>query len=76
MLSAALPHSKGNLVGFALHNPDVHINVSDILCEGAAGSLHSDDAGFYVDVDALWDFELFGLEDVPHLRENSKSISY
>ena len=67
MLAATLPDSEGDLVGLALEDPDVHVDVTDILRQRSAGALDGDDAGLDVDGNPLRNVEFFGLEDVPHL---------
>jgi hypothetical protein len=41
--------------------------MTDVFCEGAAGTGDCDEAGLDGDRDALRDVEFFSLEDVPHL---------
>ena len=67
VLPAALPNREGNTVDLALHQPDVDISVSEVLREGATGALDGNLAGLDGDFNTLWNVELFGLEDVPHL---------
>ena len=67
MFTSTLPDSKCDLVGLALEQPDVHVDMTDIFCEGTARSCDSDEAGLDGNRDALRDVEFFGLEDVPHL---------
>ena len=67
MLAAALPHSEADLVVLSLLEPDVHVDVTDILRQRAAGALNGNEAGLDVDGDSLGDGEFFGLEDVAHL---------
>ena len=68
MLAAALPHRECDLVRLrALDKPDVHVDVADVLDERPPRAGHLDLARLDLDVDALGDLELFGLEDVPHL---------
>jgi len=42
MLPASLPYSQSDLVALALEQPDVHINVTDILVESAPRALDGD----------------------------------
>ena len=67
MLAAALPHSKADLVVLSLLEPDVHVDMTDILRQRPAGALNGNEAGLDVDGDSLGDGEFFGLEDVAHL---------
>ena len=67
MLTAALPYCECHLVGLALLQPDVHVDVTDILRQRSTRALDGDDAGLDVDGNPLRDVEFFGLEDVPHL---------
>jgi len=66
MFPSSLPNSKRNFGTFALDQPDVHVDVLDVLCEGTARASHGNDTGFDGHGDSLWDVEFFGLEDVPH----------
>lgn len=68
MLATTLPYCEGDLVRLALHQPDVHINVSDILGQCAAGTLDRDKARLDLDGNPLGNVQFFGLEDVPHLQ--------
>lgn len=70
MLSAALPYCECNLVRLALLQPDVHVDMADILVESTPRAFDSDQPGLDGDFHTLWDVEFFGLEDVPHLRIN------
>lgn len=74
VLAAALPYREGDLVGLALQQPDVHVDVADILVQGSAGTLDRDETGLDVDFNTLGNVELFGLEDVPHLKRSSVSV--
>ena len=67
MLPAALPHTEGNPVDLALDQTDVNIGVPEVLGQCATGTLDSHKARLDGDFNTLWDFELFSLEDVPHL---------
>ena len=67
MLTATLPYCKRNLVRLALLEPDVHVDVTDILRQLSAGTRYGDETGLDADFNAGWNVELFGLEDVPHL---------
>jgi len=68
MLPSSLPNGERNFGAFALDQPDVHVDMLDVLCEGTAGASYRNDTGFEGHGDSLWDFEFFGLEDVPHLE--------
>ena len=47
MLPATLPDGEGDLGGaLGFHQPDVHVDVSDILDEAASRTFNSDDTGF------------------------------
>lgn len=65
---ATLPYRQGDLVGLARKEPDVHINVADILRQGSPGALDGNLTGLYGDLDSLGNVELLGLENVLHLR--------
>jgi len=68
VLPATLPDSKSNLgraLGF--HQPDVHVDVSDILDEVTARTLDGDDTRLDGNVNTLRDIEFFCRVDVPHL---------
>ena len=67
MLATALPYREADLVRLSLLNPDVHVNVPDILGQRSTGALDGNEAGLDVHGDTLGDGEFFGLEDVPHL---------
>ena len=67
MLAAALPHSEADLVVLSLLEPDVHVDMTDILRQRPAGALNGNEAGLDVNGDSLGDGEFFGLEDVAHL---------
>ena len=68
MLASTLPNSKSDLVGrLALEEPDVHVDMTNIFCEGPAGPCDGNEAGLNGNRDALRNVEFFGLEDVPHL---------
>ena len=75
MLSTSLPYCKRDLIALALDQPDIHVDVTDILRQCSAGTSDSDEAGLDVDGDSLRNVELFGLEDVPHLRQMAKSLA-
>ena len=72
MLAATLPYRKADFVVLALLEPNVHVDMTNILREGSAGALHGDETGLDIDGDSLWDIELFSLEDVPHLVSKYK----
>lgn len=60
MLPATLPNGEGNLGSvLRFHQPDVHVDVSDILDEGTPWTLNSDDTGLDGNVDAFRDLEFF-----------------
>jgi len=61
MLPSTLPDSKKNLVGRALGEPDIHINVSDILRECSSRTSDRNDAGLDGDLDALRNVKFFCL---------------
>ena len=68
MLPAALPNSESNLgVALVFHQPDVHVDVSDILDENTPWTLDGDDTGLDGNVNTLGDIEFFCRVDVPHL---------
>ena len=67
MLAATLPYGKADLVVLALLQPDVHVDVTDILGQRSTRALNGNEAGLDVHGDTLGDGEFFGLEDVPHL---------
>ena len=68
MLPAALPNGESNFGGaLGFHQPDVHIDMSDILDEGTPWTLNGDDTGLDGNVDAFRDIELFCRVNVPHL---------
>ena len=71
---AALPDSQSDHSSFALHYPDIHIDMSDILGQSSPGSSDWDKARFDCNINAGGDFEFFGFEDVPHL-EKGRSVS-
>ena len=76
MLPATLPDGESNL-GTVLdfNQPDVHVDVSDILDELTPWTLDGDDTRLDVNVNALGDIEFFCRVDVPHLlRRVSKPI--
>jgi hypothetical protein len=76
MFTSTLPDRKSDLVGrLSLDQPDVHVNMTDILCEGATGTCDADEARLYGNGDALGDVEFFSLEDVPHLARSRMSKS-
>lgn len=68
MLAATLPHCEGDFVCLPLQQPDVHVNMADVLSEGSSWSSDRNEAGLDGDFNTLWNVELFGLEDVPHLK--------
>jgi len=70
MFPAALPDSECDLIGLSFHETDVHIDMTDILLQCAAGSCYCDEAGLDRNLNALGNVEFFGLKDVPHLRES------
>ena len=68
MLASTLPYSESNLRCLALDQSYVHVYVADIFREGAARPSDGNDTGLDGNFDARGDFELFCLEDVPHLK--------
>lgn len=72
MLATALPNSKSDLVGLALDEANVHVDMADILGERRSWARHLDKAGLDFDSDTFRDLEFFGLEDVPHLCKVTK----
>jgi hypothetical protein len=48
--------------------------MADILDKFSAGASHFNEAGFDGNRDTFWDFEYFGLKDVPHLCGESASV--
>ena len=72
MLPATLPDRQGDSVDLALHQPDIDIGVSEVLREGTTGTLNGDEAGLDGDFNAIWNIELFGLENVPHLQRKRR----
>lgn len=50
MLPSALPYSESDLVGLALDQPDVHVDMADILGQSAAGTLDGDETRFNGDL--------------------------
>lgn len=74
VLAATLPNCECDLVRLALGEPDVHVDVTDILRQGSARARDLDEAGLDAHFDPLRDVELFGLEDVPHLKRPSVSV--
>jgi len=75
MFPTSLPDSQGNFCGLSLKDADVHIDVTDILREGSAGSSNRDQARLDRDFNTGRDFEFFCLEDVPHLRISAYSVN-
>ena len=69
---AALPYRQGDLVRFARNEPDVHVNVADILRQSPPRALDGDLSGFDGDLNSLREFELLGLENVLHLRPRDR----
>ena len=68
MLPSSLPYSESNLGGtLGFHQPDVHVDMSDILHKGAPWTLDSDDTGLDGNVNAFGDIEFLCRVDVPHL---------
>ena len=68
MLPATLPDGESNLGGaLVFHQPNVHVDVSDVLDEGTPWTLDGDDTGLDGNIDAVRDFEFFCRVDVPHL---------
>lgn len=65
LLHRRAPQSEGN----PTHKLDVHVDVSDVLGELSSGSLNVDDPRLEVNGDTRGNNELFGLEDVLHLRK-------
>lgn len=70
VLPTTLPDGESNLGDvLAFHQPDVHVDVSDILEEGTSWALNGDDAGLDGNVNTLGDIEFFCGVDVPHLLQ-------
>ena len=70
MLPATLPDSESNFGRvLCFHQPDVHVDVSDILDEATPWTLDSNDTGLDGNVNALGDIEFFCRVDVPHLLQ-------
>ena len=67
VLAATLPYREADLDVLALLEPDVHVNVTDILRQRSAGTLDGNEAGLDVHGDSFRDVEFFSLEDVTHL---------
>jgi len=67
---ASFPYGENDLVGLALHQPNIHVDMPYVLAQCPARSSNRYEAGFNGNFDALWYIEFFGLEDVPHLRMN------
>ena len=68
MLPATLPDGESNLgavLGF--NQPDVHVDVSDVLDELAPWALDGDDTRLDLNIDTLRNIEFFCRVDVPHL---------
>ena len=60
MFPTTLPDGEsnfGSVLGF--HQPDVHVDVSDILDKGTPWTLDSDDAGLDGNANTLGDIEFF-----------------
>lgn len=74
VLPASLPDCECDAGGLALDQPDVDVGMSEVLGEGTTGALDGDEAGLDGNFNALWDGELFGLEDVPHLERGGMSV--
>lgn len=68
MLAATLPNRERDLVVLPLLQPNVHVDVTDILRQSTTVARDRDDARLDADFDPLRNIELFGLEDVPHLK--------
>ena len=75
MLAATLPYCERNLVRLALLEPDVHVDVTNILRQLSAGARDCNETGLDVDSNSLRNVELFGLEDVPHLSQMKSASS-
>lgn len=67
MLATALPNGESDLVGLALDEANVHVDMADVLGECRPRARHLDETGLDFDSDTFRDLEFFGLEDVPHL---------
>ena len=78
MLTATLPYCECHLVGLALLQPDVHVDVADILRQRAPRSLNGDLAGLDGYLNSLGNVQLFSFENVAHLElgEVSKLTCY
>lgn len=74
MFSSSLPDCKRDLRCFALQQPNIHINMSNILRQCSSGSSNGNETRLDGNFNIGGDFEFFGLEDVPHLGEQ-KSIN-
>ena len=71
MLASTLPDSERDFVGrLALEQPNVHIDMTNVFCEGTAGTRDSDETRLNSNRDALRNVEFFSLEDVPHLKKS------
>lgn len=70
MLPATLPDGESDLGGIlGFHQPDIHVDVSDILDEVTPWSLDGDDTGLDSNVNTLGNIEFFCRVDVPHLLQ-------
>jgi len=68
MLASPLPNSKSDPVSrLALEESNVHVDMTNVFCEGPARPCDGNEAGLNGNRDALRNVEFFGLEDVPHL---------
>lgn len=60
VLPATLPDCEGDPGSvLSFHQPDVHVNVSDVLDDGASWTGNGDDTGLDGNVDTLRNIELF-----------------
>ena len=60
MLPATLPDGESNfgtVLGF--HQPDIHVDVSDILDEGTPWTLYGDDTGLDNNINTFGNIEFF-----------------
>lgn len=70
MLPATLPDGEGNLGGvLGFYQPDVHVDVSDVLDKVAPWTLDGDDTRLDGNINTLGDIEFFCRMDVPHLLQ-------